>query len=223
MTITLLFMAGLMAVVVWWLVRQTIAARPWVAQGQQGATEDFSDSTLHQPVAKLGLYVFLAVVTSLFALFISAYVMRMKLGDWRPLPEPDLLWINTGALILSSIALQWARVSAHQEQADRMRVGLLAGGVFALAFMVGQLLAWQQLVDLGYFVNTNPANAFFYLITGLHGLHLLGGLVAWSRTTIKVFGGMEVAKVRLSVELCAIYWHFLLLVWMILFGLMLST
>ncbi|MEE8343581.1 MAG: cytochrome c oxidase subunit 3 [Gammaproteobacteria bacterium] len=223
MTITLLFMAGLMAVVVWWLVRQTIAARPWVAQGQQGATEDFSDSTLHQPVAKLGLYVFLAVVTSLFALFISAYVMRMKLGDWRPLPEPDLLWINTGALILSSIALQWARVSAHQEQADRMRVGLLAGGVFALAFMVGQLLAWQQLVDLGYFVNTNPANAFFYLITGLHGLHLLGGLVAWSRTTIKVFGGMEVADVRLSVELCAIYWHFLLLVWMILFGLMLST
>ncbi len=223
MTITLLFMAGLMAVIVWWLVRQTIAAKPWVAQGQQGATEDFSDGTLHQPDAKLGLYVFMAVVTSLFALFISAYAMRMKLGDWRPLPEPDLLWINTVALILSSITLQWARVSANREQAGRMRVGLLAGGAFTLAFMVGQLLAWQQLVDLGYYVNTNPANAFFYLITGLHGLHLLGGLVVWGRTTIKVVSGMEVDKVRLSVELCAIYWHFLLLVWIILFGLMLST
>jgi cytochrome c oxidase subunit 3 len=89
--------------------------------------------------------------------------------------------------------------------------------------MVGQLLAWQQLVDAGYFAAANPANAFFYLITGLHALHLLGGLVAWSRTTIKLLSGSEIAKIRISVELCAVYWHFLLVIWVILFGLMLST
>ena len=89
--------------------------------------------------------------------------------------------------------------------------------------MGGQLLAWQQLADAGYFVQSNPANAFFYLITGIHALHLLGGLVVWSLTLIKLLGGAEVARVRLSVELCAVYWHFLLVVWVILFGLMLST
>ena len=74
----------------------------------------------------------------------------------------------------------------------------------------------------GYFELTNPAIAFFYLITGLHGLHLLGGLVAWGRTVVKVWGDFDVAKIRQSVELCTLYWHFLLLVWLILFGLLFS-
>ena len=82
---------------------------------------------------------------------------------------------------------------------------------------------YRELVDLGYYASTNPANAFFYLITALHGLHLLGGLVAWGRTTDKVRRGVEVAKVRLSVELCTTYWHFLLLVWVVLFTLLLFT
>jgi len=216
-------MAALMGVVAWWLLKQSVNTRPWEASAHYASSEDFSGRSLPQPNAKLGLFIFLAVVASLFALFISAYAMRMKMGDWRPLPDPDLLWLNTGALILSSIALQWAHVAAKREQVDRVRNGLLAGGFFAFAFIGGQLLAWQQLVDAGYYVHSNPANAFFYLITGLHALHLLGGVVAWSMTTIKLLGGTEVARVRLSVELCAVYWHFLLVVWLILFGLMLST
>ena len=103
---------------------------------------------------------------------------------------------------------------------DGVSVGLCAGGVAAVAFLVGQLLAWQQLSAAGYFVAANPANCFFYLITGVHGLHLLGGLVALGRTTAKVWRGVEMDQVRLSVELCAIYWHFLLLVWLVLFGLL---
>ncbi len=223
MTITLLFMAVLMLVVAGWLVKQSINTRPWEAQTHYASGEDLSGRSLPLADAKLGLFVFMAVVTSLFSLFISAYLMRMQLGDWRPLPDPDLLWLNTGVLVLSSIALQRARVAAKGEEAGRVRNALLAGGFFAFAFMGGQLLAWQHLVDAGYLVQSNPANAFFYLITGLHALHLLGGLVVWSITTIKLLGGAEVARVRLSVELCAVYWHFLLVVWVILFGLMLST
>ena len=140
MTITLLFLAGLMGVVVWWLVIQTISVKPWVTQGV--TVEDVYGDVLSQPKAKTGLWVFLAVVTSVFCLFISAYAMRMKFGDWRPLPEPDLLWLNTGVLILSSITLQWARLAAKQGRIDSVRIGMYATGALTFAFMAGQLLAW---------------------------------------------------------------------------------
>ncbi len=223
MHVTLIFMAALMGVVAWWLLKQSVNTRPWEAQAPQGPNEDFSGRSLPMPNARIGLFVFLAVVTSLFALFISAYTMRMELGDWRPLPDPSLLWLNTGLLIFSSIALQWAYIATGKGQVNTVRNALLVGGFFAFAFMLGQLLAWQQLVEAGYYANTNPANAFFYLITGTHALHLLGGLVAWGRTTIKLSSGSEIASIRTSVELCAVYWHFLLAIWVILFGLMLST
>ena len=223
MHVTLIFMAALMGVVAWWLLKQSVNTRPWEAQAHQGPNEDFSGRSLRLPDARLGLFVFLAVVTSLFALFISAYTMRMELGDWRPLPDPNLLWLNTGLLIFSSIALQWAYIATGRDQVKTARKALLVAGFFAFAFMLGQLLAWQQLVEAGYFANTNPANAFFYLITGTHALHLLGGLVAWGRTTIKLLSGSEIVSIRTSVELCAVYWHFLLIIWVILFGLMLST
>ena len=216
-------MAALMGVVAWWLVKQTTSTKPWEAHAAQGAGEDFSGRSFSLHDARIGLFVFLAVVASLFALFISAYTMRMELGDWRPLPDPDLLWLNTGLLVMSSISLQWAYVAAGREQVKTVRNALFAGGFFALFFMLGQLLAWQQLVEAGYIAQDNPANAFFYVITGLHALHLLGGLVAWGRTTVKLLSGYEVTRIRISVELCAVYWHFLLVIWIILFGLMLST
>jgi len=116
--------------------------------------------------------------------------------------------------------LQWAQYSVRRGRMDAMRAGLLAGGTFTVVFLFGQFLAWRQLATMVYFEVTNPAIAFFYLITGLHGLHLLGGLVAWGRTVSKVWGDFDAAKVRQSVELCAVYWHFLLLVWLVLFGLL---
>ena len=203
---------------------QQLTEKPWVA-GHNRVVDAHDRSAFFLPSATLGLRIFLAVVTVLFSLLVVAYADRMTLADWRPLPEPWLLWLNTAILIMSSVGLQWASVSARRGAMDGVRAGLLAGGIFAFTFLVGQLLAWQELADLGYFAATNPANAFFYLITGLHGLHLLGGLVAWVRTSDKVWrgGGIEVDRLRLSVELCAVYWHFLLVVWLVLFGLLLFT
>lgn len=172
------------------------------------------------PMAKVGLLVFMGVVTVLFSIIVSTYVARMGFVDWDPLPEPRLLWLNTAVLILSSVGMQWAWVAADRGQRDGVKIGLLAGGICAWAFLAGQLWAWQQLSALGYFVARNPANSFFYLITAVHGLHLVGGLVAWGRTTGKLWRGVDVS---LSLQLCAWYWHFLLVVWLVLFGLMLST
>jgi cytochrome c oxidase subunit 3 len=218
MSAIILFMAGIAAIAGWWLSQQRLAAKPWL---EEGVGIDFrEESTSIVPPAKIGLGVFLAVVGSLFALFISAYSMRMTLVDWRALPIPKLLWFNTGVLVLSSVALHWAYLAARRNDIDGVIVGLCSGGASALTFLVGQLLAWRQLSVAGYFVASNPANSFFYLITAAHGLHLMGGLVALGRTTAKVWRGVEMVEVRLSVELCAIYWHFLLLVWLVLLGLL---
>ena len=121
----------------------------------------------------------------------------------------------------------------HQIFADRFHclvdgrklriAGLLAGGVLALAFLIGQYFVWRQLESLGYFVDSNPSNSFFYLITGLHGLHLAGGLIAWLRASFRLWRGADLARIRMSVELCTVYWHFLLLVWLVMFSLLLVT
>jgi cytochrome c oxidase subunit 3 len=214
----ILFMAGIAAIAGWWLSHQGLAAKPWLEEGVTADLREGSTSSL--PPGKIGLGVFLAVVGSLFALFISAYSMRMNMVDWRALPVPGLLWFNTGVLILSSVALQWAHVAARRNDMEGTIIGLCAGGASALIFLVGQLLAWRQLSLAGFFVTSNPANSFFYLITAVHGLHLMGGLVALGRAIAKVWRGAEMAQVRLSVELCAIYWHFLLLVWLVLLGLL---
>ena len=199
----------------------SLSAKPWQVQGVIADPSDGDGE--FRPPAYLGLKVFLAVVTIIFSLLIVAYSERMDMGDWRPLREPWLLWPNTAVLILSSIALYWAVVRARLGDRDGLRLGLLAGGALAAVFLVGQLAAWRELIALGYFASSNPANAFFYLITGLHGLHLLGGLVAWGRTMSRLGRGDEIARLGASAELCAIYWHFLLAVWLILFGLMLFT
>lgn len=199
-----------------------IKKKPWL-RSQIEADNLVGGGAIALPTAKVGLRVFLFPISALFTLFLIAYVMRMSFSDWLPLHEPLLLWANTAILVLSSIALQRSRTSAGRGNMDGTRSSLFLGGVFAFAFLAGQLLAWRQLADLGYFADTNPANAFFYLFTALHGLHLLGGLVAWGRTTLKIRRGADMEQVRLSVELCAVYWHYLLVVWVIMFGLLLAT
>ena len=218
MSAIVLFMAVIAVIVGWWLSQQRLTAKPWLEEGPIG---DFPGTdAMTWPAAKIGLGVFLAVASSLFVLFISAYSMRMALLDWRVLPVPKLLWLNTGVLVLSSVALQSSYVAARRDNVESVMVGLLAGGVAAVIFLAGQLLAWQQLNAAGYFVASNPANSFFYLLTAIHGLHLTGGLVALGRTSAKVWRGTEISDMRLGVELCTIYWHFLLLVWLVLLGLL---
>ncbi len=218
MSVILVFLAVIAGISGWWLSHQRLMAKPWLEQGMAGDVIDPSGSAL--PTAKIGLGVFLAVVGALFALFASAYFMRMGLSDWRPLPIPRLLWFNTGVLVLSSVALHCALVAARKGQIDMVRFGLVTGGLTTVAFLIGQILAWRELTGGGYLLSGNPANSFFYMITGMHGLHILGGLVALARTTAGAWGGYGLERLRLSVDLCAMYWHFLLFVWLAVFVLL---
>ena len=228
MTLTIAFAGVLAGVIVWWLVVRRLTARPWEAQG--GADGRESAGTVGPEPARIGLWIFLAIITSLFALFITGYWMRMGHGmahglthDWHALAEPRVLWVNTALLALGSIAMQWARSASGRADAPRVRLAWTLGGVFAAAFLVGQYVAWRQLQAAGYYAAANPANASFYLLTGVHAVHLFGGLVAWAWTAARLSRGAAIDDLRLSIELCSVYWHYLLLIWLVLFGLLLAT
>jgi cytochrome c oxidase subunit III len=215
MIIVAVFLSALAAIAVWYLAGQNLAAKPWLEQGVIG---DLTDPDERRPLlAKMGLRVFLAVVGALFALLASAYAMRSVSPDWQSAPMPRVLWLNTGVLILSSLGLQAADFFARRRETERARSFLLAGACAAAAFLGGQLWAWRQFAAAGYFLATNPANSFFYLITGAHGVHLAGGLVALAAT---VMAGGNVSAAQSGIRLCAIYWHFLLIVWLLLFALL---
>lgn len=214
------FLAVIGAIVAWWLSQQRLTAKPWLEEGALGEFPGSGVSSV--PTAKIGLGVFLAVVGSLFALLISAYLVRTEIGEWRPPPAPSLLWFNTGVLAASSLALQLARTAARRGELDEVRTALLVGGLSAIVFLAGQLLAWKRLEAEGYYLASNPASSFFYLMTAAHGLHVVGGLVGLGRTGIKAWSGAAPEKLRLGVELCAIYWHFLLFVWLILLAVLMG-
>lgn len=220
MALTLIFLTALMAVVLWWLLRQTVNVRPWEAEV---IAHDIRAGVLARPAAKTALGVFLAVATALFALFISAYAMRLDYLDWSPVPQPRLLMWNTAVLVVASLAMEWAVHAARRADFDGVRKGMLAAGFLAALFVIGQVVVWKQFSDAGYFLATSAATAFFYLLTGVHGLHVVGGLVAWTRTAARMKRGDDPARIRLGVELCAIYWHFLLAVWVVLFTILVSN
>ncbi len=219
MSVVVLFFALLVGLGFWWLSRQRLFARPWLEQGviDEGVPQ-FRLS--HDPAKRVGLGLLIAIIGALFTLVVGAWFMRRELGDWQPLPVPDILWFNTGALVLSSIVLEGTQRAVRRARLAQVRAGLIAGALLAIVFLVGQLLAWQQLVALGFLVSSNPANSFFYLVTGLHGLHILGGLVALGWAILKSWRSDRPEAVRLNVELCATYWLFMLFVWVVLFSLL---
>lgn len=201
-----------------------LTEKSWESPG----AESVDPALYRPPAARIGVIVYFGVITVLFGLISSAYWMRMGMpgmghggmGDWRPMPEPPLLWINSFVLVLSSVAWEAARLGARDGRTELMRRALIGAGALGILFLAGQLMLWREFSQAGYYASSNPANAFFYLITALHGLHLLGGLFFWARAMRGLRSG---ADVRLTVELCAVYWHFLLLVWILMLGLLIST
>ena len=224
-----LFIAMLTAITVWWLLIQRLKDKPWMKQGVVPTSQE----TLTSSAPKVGLWVFLAVVSSLFGLFASAYFLRMAghggLAAWERLDEPNVLWINTLVLVLASAAMQIARNRIDGDDLNGGRSYFVAAGLLTLVFLAGQALAWQQANASGALGPGSPAYSFFVLLTGVHGLHLIGGLLVLIRTALRLFRDVDPSnvvarsKLRLSVQLCTTYWHWLLLIWLGIFALLLST
>ena len=213
-----------------------LAEKPWLEQ--PGAVVELRTASYATSNQKVALVVFLAIVGVLFSLFFAAYHMRLEpleFGgqgtDWVPMPEPPLLWFNTVVLGLASVAYEWARRACNRGQIGTAKLAFLTAGGVTLAFLALQLVVWNQMIARGYYAYSNPANSFFYVITGVHGVHLLGGLVAWARAARR-FAASDAddtepaeasARLRSSVDLCALYWHFLLLIWLGMLALFVNT
>jgi cytochrome c oxidase subunit 3 len=197
-----------------------LSQKPW-EPAQAALDNEHDGKTFGLSKAKLGVRTVMVVSTVIFSLFVVSYSDRMLVHDWKSLSEPWLLWINT---IIASFIFNKAKVYSDQNNFNKSKNALLLVGFLTFSFITGQLLVWQHFVSIGQYASTNPANAFFYLFTALHGLHLLGGLFFWGKATTKLLtNNFNVSKTKQAIELCAIYWHFLLIVWLILFGLMIAT
>ena len=159
--------------------------------------------------ASTGLWMFMGVVCSLFGLFLAAYVMRLSGADGYPLALPWQFWLSTSLLAAGSVALQRA-VYAARAGADALALWRI-GGICALAFVAVQLWAWDALAAAQVLPRGNPAASFLYVLTGLHALHVVGGVIGWAL----------VARARLTtwrIALLARYWHFLLALWLVLYA-----
>jgi len=172
------------------------------------------------------MWVGLASILMLFIALTSAYIVRgvpaLSGGDsdWLPLTMPPILWVNTAVLLLSSVSIELARRTLKRNEYGRFKAWISLTTALGVLFLVGQLIAWRQLAAQGVFINSHPHSSFFYLLTSLHGVHLLGGVIALAYVTLAALRMRIGFKRRTAVDVTSIYWHFMDGLWIYLFGLL---
>jgi cytochrome c oxidase subunit 3 len=170
-------------------------------------------------IAVLGMWVALVPIGMLFMAFVSAYIVRQGVGgNWIAGPVPAILWVNTILLGASSFALEAARRRVRDGRSARPFV--LAAFFLGLAFVAGQVFAWLDLRASGIGIAASPHTSFFYLMTIAHALHVAGGMVALVLAAIAPPAGFKRAPMGTLLHVTAIYWHFLLVLWLLLFALL---
>ena len=173
-------------------------------------------------VYRTGIWIALAPIVMMFVAFSSASIVRRGLGnDWQPLELPAILWLNTALLVASSLALERARDCLNRGLRDGFSRWWSATTALGVAFLLGQLVAWWQLMDRGVYLASNPSSSFFYVLTAAHGLHLLGGEVALLYVAFQAARAGVGPVPRTAVDVTAVYWHFLGGLWVFIFLLLL--
>jgi len=172
------------------------------------------------PSARIAVWLLVGAITILFAAFTSTYLARRGEADWRVGPLPSILWLNTLVLLLSSASLYWARHRGRRGHLDDVRMGVAVATALGVLFLMGQVAAWRQLVAAGIYLTTNPHSAFFYLLTGTHAVHLVGGVAALGYALRAARRATNPARALEVVEPVATYWHFVDGLWLYLFGIL---
>ncbi|MEO8085688.1 MAG: cytochrome c oxidase subunit 3 [Bacteroidota bacterium] len=182
-------------------------------------------------------------IVMLFAGLTSAYMVRQGEGKWVQFALPQLFFVSTAVIILSSVTMQWAVVSIKKNKVSNLKTAILLTFLLGIGFVIFQYIAWGDLISQGiYFVGTvkditsdftyvpagnetvaqaadigNVAASFLYVITGLHVAHLIGGILALSVVLVKSLLGRYSSSNYNGVVVCSIYWHFLDALWIYLF------
>lgn len=174
-----------------------------------------------QPLAmhpkKFALWLFIVSVVMIFASMTSAYIVRMSEGNWLEFELPDIFWYTSILIILSSVSLHWAYISAKRDSLDQLRVALLVTAILGFSFLVGQWYSWVALVDRDVYFVGNPAGSFLYVFTGLHAIHLISGVIFLIIVLISSLRFKIHSQNMAQMEMCTTYWHFLGGLWLYLF------
>ena len=184
--------------------------------------DNFRDPESQGNRYRIGMWVGLASVAMMFTSLSSAYIVRSaSSNDWTPLPMPRVLLVSTALILGSSFTLETARRKLRSGLSALYKRWLFITVILGLAFLAAQLIAWRQLARQGIYVASNPHSSFFYLLTGAHGLHLVGGLLGllflWLHWRRDVTDEAFMTKRRAATDAVTIYWHFMDALWIYLF------
>ncbi len=173
-----------------------------------------------EKVAKPLLYISMVGMLMIFASLTSAYIVRQKKGDWLNFELPQMFYISTAIIIISSVSINWALAAAKKNDFKSVKWATLTTLLLGIAFTITQFQAWGALVDQKVFFAgkySNASGSFLYVLTGLHLAHLFGGIIAVFVVWIKSIQQKYNSENLLGIRLCAIFWHFLDLLWIYLF------
>jgi len=184
---------------------------------EKGATE-----TLAMDPIKFILWLFLVSIIMLFASQTSAYLVRRAEGNWLEFEIPVIFWYSTAVLIVSSSVMQWAYFAAKKDQFKQLKIAISITFVLGLVFLWMQFEGWKQLVAMNVYFVGNPSGSFFYVFTGLHGFHIISGLIVLTTALIAAFKLNIHSKNLRRIQICTTYWHFLDILWLYLFVFLLT-
>ncbi len=165
---------------------------------------------------KFGMWLFMVTVFMVFAALSSAYIVRRAEGNWTFFELPTLFWVNTIVILISSATLHWAYLSAKRDNLESVKIAMIITTILGVGFMAGQYFAWTELVTNSIHLVGNPSGSFVYIISGLHGLHVLGGVIYLLILLDATRKGLVHSKSLNGIEMCATYWHFLGGLWLYL-------
>lgn len=170
---------------------------------------------------KLAVWIGIAAILMFFAAISSAMIVRRVGADWRTIELPDALWVSTALLLASSATFEVAKRQLRRGTLAKLRRWITATAALGLGFLLAQLTGWMQLLDRGVAPEGNPSGSFFYLLTGAHGAHVLGGLCALTYVAWRVWKSDNWSARGSVVEASALYWHFMDALWLCLLALLL--
>lgn len=167
---------------------------------------------------KFVLWLLIVASVMLFAGFTSAYIVRRGEGNWEVFALPSMFTVSTALAVVSSIFIQMAYYFAKKSKAFETRILLGLTLALGVGFVIGQLLGYKQLTENNvFFAFSNPSNSFVYVISGLHLLHIVGGLVflliMWVQSLIRPL----TEKSMIYLNMCVTYWHFVGILWIYLY------
>ncbi len=161
---------------------------------------------------RVGLFTICVSIAIFFGSLVIAYYWRSARPPyWDPIRVPETLWVSTALILASSVTFEISRRVFRKGEWRLASRYLLATASLGMAFLAAQITAWRQLVKQGFYLDKNPHSSFFYIFTGLHAAHLVGGLVALFVVLLAK------SKRRELVDVSTYYWHFLGVLWLALF------